>query len=451
MKLLKVQISNFRKLEDISFELSEKLTTIVGQNGTGKTSIFEAIRLAKSILTPDYQNEAQEALNDLGVFVPQTNSIVPDSIQKDKTKQTRICLKFKINDEEINEIDQNISQIATTRLLDAIGLNRLNQLEIVQFLSTDQGKLALQAQISTAKKEIETLKSSRECNVNLIIAPNGSSITGEYIFDQQIISFLFRMSQQKNYMLSKFSVFPADRFMQKGDIQLQIGINDVLQQRQSFSSIPSAKFNRLKTFLVNYVLTKPENMKSIETDFKEVFENLIPGKNLHEVFLNQTTGKLAVNIIEENTGAIYDIDFLSSGEKGLLLTCFLIKYNVARNGIILFDEPELHLNPSVNKKIVQFFLENIVEKNDVQIVLSTHSPEIMTSTRSHTECVLLHLRKPTDITPVPYYDNAQLEEALQRLGVETAEILNSKGLVYVEGTTDVVILEAVFREELFGF
>ena len=48
MKIKKIEVNNFRLLENINCNLEDDITLIVGKNNTGKTSFFEAIKLATS-------------------------------------------------------------------------------------------------------------------------------------------------------------------------------------------------------------------------------------------------------------------------------------------------------------------------------------------------------------------------------------------------------------------
>jgi len=52
MRLAEARIRNFRGLKNIEFSTSSPVTVIVGPNAVGKTSIFEAIRLHKALLSP---------------------------------------------------------------------------------------------------------------------------------------------------------------------------------------------------------------------------------------------------------------------------------------------------------------------------------------------------------------------------------------------------------------
>lgn len=47
-KLKKVKVKNFRLLENIVCNLEDDITLVVGKNNTGKTSFFEAIKIAIS-------------------------------------------------------------------------------------------------------------------------------------------------------------------------------------------------------------------------------------------------------------------------------------------------------------------------------------------------------------------------------------------------------------------
>jgi predicted ATPase len=50
-----------------------------------------------------------------------------------------------------------------------------------------------------------------------------------------------------------------------------------------------------------------------------------------------------------------------------------------KGGIALFEEPELHLNPGIQQKLADFFLE--ICKSDRQIIAETHSEYIVTRLR----------------------------------------------------------------------
>jgi len=67
-----------------------------------------------------------------------------------------------------------------------------------------------------------------------------------------------------------------------------------------------------------------------------------------------------------DAGKDFDIDGMSSGEKGLILTFLIISQSIKRGGIILLDEPELHLNPAVCRLLLPFLVEKYLAPFSVQ-------------------------------------------------------------------------------------
>ena len=189
---------------------------------------------------------------------------------------------------------------------------------------------------------------------------------------------------------------------------------------------------------------------AVKDDFQRVLGKLLPGKELAGVSITPV-GTLRVAIRELETGKVFDIDSMSSGEKGLILTFMLLKRGLARSGIALVDEPELHLNPAVCKNIVPFLNDEIVNGSDVQVLLCTHSAEILGNAFDNQSCGVYHLRSSTDATKVYDRDNREVFDALRRLGTTPAETLFSKGNIFVEGEHDAGILEEGFYDQVLGY
>jgi hypothetical protein len=248
-----------------------------------------------------------------------------------------------------------------------------------------------------------------------------------------------------------FTVFPADRSFPTGDIAIQLGQNEINQQVNSYSIQPNTKFARLKAAIISYLMINNNDISPIQEDFRLIFDNLLPGKELEGINLEQRTGRVSILIKEIDTGATYDIDFLSSGEKGLLLTIFLLLRTVRSGGLILIDEPELHLNPSVCQNIIPFLKLSVCKNKNAQIFLTTHSAEILASTKDDDDCRLLHLIGETTISPIYKNDNEEAQEAIKSLGITTSDLLFNKGVIYLEGTTDDDYINETLKGKVTGY
>ncbi|MGA9917368.1 MAG: AAA family ATPase, partial [Paraburkholderia sp.] len=134
----------------------------------------------------------------------------------------------------------------------------------------------------------------------------------------------------------------------------------------------------------------------------------------------------------------------SSGEKGLILTFLLLARSVENNGIVLLDEPELHLNPAVCKDLLAYLVNQYVKPKNLQVIICSHSPEILAGAFDSDECSVYHLISPTNLSRVRLQDEVNLDETLRRLGATESENLLYRGIVFVEGPHDVAILDAGF-------
>src|SRR5256885_16106768 len=73
---------------------------------------------------------------------------------------------------------------------------------------------------------------------------------------------------------------------------------------------------------------------------------------------------------------------LFRSEKGLILTFLIIARAVEKRGLILLDEPELHLNQAVCKSLLGFLLDEYLVPKDIQAIICSHSPEIFRDRKS---------------------------------------------------------------------
>jgi predicted ATP-dependent endonuclease of OLD family len=121
------------------------------------------------------------------------------------------------------------------------------------------------------------------------------------------------------------------------------------------------------------------------------------------------------------TNRLIELDGLSSGEKNIALTFLILARSVAEGGIALFDEPELHLNPAVCRDLLPFIMKNYSKPRDIQFLMCTHAPEILSGAFSDEECTLLHLKSATNISRIGKQALDEYSEALSRLGTSVSE------------------------------
>lgn len=86
-------------------------------------------------------------------------------------------------------------------------------------------------------------------------------------------------------------------------------------------------------------------------------------------------------------GASFSFDGLSSGQKEIVSTLFLIwNETQTRPGLVLIDEPELHLNPEWQREFIRH-LHTLAPRN--QYILATHSEDIFASVSEERRVLLV--------------------------------------------------------------
>jgi len=172
---------------------------------------------------------------------------------------------------------------------------------------------------------------------------------------------------------------------------------------------------------------------------KKIFAQLLPPKKLAYVDFSSSPLKI---IVSTPNGEI-DVDNLSSGEKEILFVFTeLLKLNL-KNSIILFDEPDLHLNQEVERKIVEQ-LKSLGPNN--QFWIATHSFGIMDSVDYDQLFRLDNYSGSNQITRV--FDDREKYGTFKAVAGDVGIITLGERIVFLEGTeeADKFILDTLFNE-----
>jgi predicted ATPase len=451
MKIRKLKIENLRGLSYVECDFDQPTNIIVGPNAIGKTTILEAIRLAKALLMPRFWQEGQQVLVSLGAMSqhPQlSNYLDYGALARDASEPLRISMSIELGADEVEYVKSAGQQIGFELLRGELGRpDDQSLLALTQYMSSTQGRARAEGVAKVVEEKLESLKPPYSLPFQLTLSGSTGQIQASDPFNRALIVALERRCPPHQALLS---YFPADRAFPSGEVNIQIGSAEASIQIQSHIGTAAAKYQRLKQTIVNSVLLSGVDQSQLREDFDYVLKKLLPGKELAGLSVT-TVGTLRVAIREANTGKVFDIDSMSSGEKGLILTFMLLRKSLAKGGIALLDEPELHLNPAVQKNIVPFLSESIVADNDLQIILCTHSGDILGSAFDRLDCSIHHLRSHKDATKIYKRDNREVFDALRRLGTTAVETLFARGNIFVEGEHDAAILEAGFYEQVIGY
>jgi predicted ATPase len=450
MKIRKLTIENLRGLSHVECDFDQPTNIIVGPNAIGKTTVLEAIRLAKGLLMPRYLEEGQQVLTSLGAMSmqPQLRGYLDyGALARDPAEPLKIFMTIEIETGEVEYLKQVQRQITTSLLRGELGrTNDEALLDVAQYAASTQGKARWEGLEKSVGEKLAALKPPHTLSVQLVLSGAGQN-SGSDPFNQALIMTLERRCPPHQALLS---YFPADRAFPAGEVNIQIGSAEASIQIQSHIGTAGAKYQRLKQTIVNNLMLTGVDQNKLREDFDHVLKKLLPGKELAGLSVTPV-GTLKVAIREAATGKVFDVDSMSSGEKGLILTFMLLRKSLARGGVALLDEPELHLNPAVQRNIIPFISESIAADNNLQVILCTHSADILGSAFDRTDCSIHHLRSHKDATKIYKRDDREVFEALRRLGTTAVDSLFSRGNIFVEGDQDEEILQEGFYEQVGGY
>ncbi|USA42356.1 AAA family ATPase [Spongiibacter taiwanensis] len=443
MKIIRCEIINFRGLRNIELNFQECTALIAGPNAVGKSTVLEAIRLNRSILMPRFPSEGQSVLHSLGAsqnpnqMMYRSNYFDFSAVAGNIKSNVSINLDILLSNAEIALINGNLPQLAIEYLRGKLGSQGLNdQSSLAQYLSSDEGRANLDEAQSRVRSYVASLSEDQPLKLYLEILQSGQ-LRGSDAIAQVTCGFLERSLPTSQ---AKFTYFSADRALPSGEAAIQIGSGDADNQIKSHIAEPQIKYQRLK----NNIATSTLFRQKIENDFELIFERVLPGKKFGGVEIGKS-GNFRVKILEAGSDKPIDIDSLSSGEKGLILTFLMIRRTLSPGGILLIDEPELHLNPSVCRRLLDFLIDECVKANNLQSIICTHSADILNNAYERDDCDIHHLKSATNVTPIYKGDFDEMYSALGRLGVSPAESFFYESRIFVEGDDDKEILEDCFR------
>jgi ABC-type hemin transport system ATPase subunit len=185
---------------------------------------------------------------------------------------------------------------------------------------------------------------------------------------------------------------------------------------------------------------------------RELTSNLLPHMSFEKI---DATNRDQVRVLfrVHKRDAAVDLDDLSSGEKSIIQMFYpLIERDIkaavteiaggAQDGprsemCVLIDEPELHLHPNLQLKILDY-LRVLTSKHSIQAIVASHSPTLVEAATFEE----LYLLKPVELVPqdenqlVQVANDEERLEALRSLFGATHNLTSLMPVVVVEGVKD---------------
>lgn len=183
---------------------------------------------------------------------------------------------------------------------------------------------------------------------------------------------LFALNSQP-FLLGSFAYFHSYRRLAPAPEERSVPSSGGFETNPySFDTFKSAVYELLLARSDLYEETKPEE---VEQEYRQLHQLLEKFAGVQLGKLRQADGgrpTIRVESIQQKES--FPIDGLSSGQKSIISTLYLIwKMSRERPGLVLIDEPELHMNPEWHREFMAELQELAAEN---QYVMATHSRDV---------------------------------------------------------------------------
>jgi predicted ATPase len=440
------------------FEIDDlsSFVVIAGQNGCGKSCLFDAIRLLKSFYGGYSQDEYMQWFSELAINVQDRREL--RRVFRDPSQPIEITAVIDFSDAEKQFMLENRADLvwpiawqrATGQRIDHWSFN---QMAIATQLAQHQQEV--DAEVAALSTQLKEALAAPDQTISLTITPDGSIDQAECL----PAHVSFQADRPDNLGIIEYH--SASRTYTRQPLQ---GINlDARafqdQRRQQRLYNWQAKYQNVKTelatgYLRNLIAAQSGEVatgEDLNETLKELFKTFFPEK-VYEGVRPLPQGSLEFPVRLPG-GERHDIDDLSSGEKEILYGYLRLRNSIPRGSVILLDEPELHLNPSLLQGFPDFYYRHLGVAQGNQLWLVTHSDTLLRQAIGNSNYRVYHMISATSSTgnqASPVLLDDDVDRAVVDLVGDLAAYRPHAKVVILEGkdedSFDIAFVQRLFPE-----
>lgn len=477
MRIRNVYIKNFRLLEDISVNLEDDITLIVGRNNTGKTSFLEIIKILTSAEDKlSFEDFSQSCYISFKSILEKYNKSIDDDIDE-KTKEDleeqiqNDCPKIELLI-EFEYDKKNDSLVDLSEFITDLDEKRNDATVLISYESKNSLGL-LNAFLARSDKDLSLLKFLKEkldsfyqikCYAVDKVSLHKHEIEGSFKDKiKKIVSFedikALRLLDDKkgdrnNTLALGFSKYYKERDKTNNDVELlEKSLKDISKDlKVKYNTILSKILLDLKKFGASTPIVIPAI--TIDSEFNS--ESII--KNNIKYYYQQDE----IDLPENYNGLGYSNLIYMILELASFIERFrnAKKEKVSEFLAILIEEPEAHMHPQMQ----QVFISQIkgilsdAKKEDiyVQLIITSHSSHILSEAGIDSEKGFNRIRyfnridgkiEPQDFNSLKIKNDKKTFRFLkQYLTLHKSDLFFSDKIILVEGTTERMLLPQMIQK-----
>jgi predicted ATPase len=367
VRLRKLQIASFKNLRAFSVSFSDEFTNVlVGPNGTGKSNVLEALIIifrdldlgASPAFAYTLEYECREATVTVDADPMRAKTQVAITVNDETVSSRRFSRKgggeylpafvFGYYSGPSNRMESHF-RLHQTRFADELlhGVDR--PLRPLLYARLVHSQFVLLSFFQREDQDRDVLR--------------------EHLRIRDLESVLFVLKRPYWYNVqrrSSRSDHGDDRFWGARGV-----VRDFLDRLYELALAPLHSETSDRLFL--FVRDKQDLMRLAQNYHgqQEFF------KALESLYISDLIEDVRTSVIVEGVDNALTFRELSEGEQQLLMVLGLLRFIEAKEGLILLDEPDTHLNPAWSLQYTRLLKDQVSDPTTTQIIMATHDPLVV--------------------------------------------------------------------------
>lgn len=376
MEIIKdIRITNYKGLEEIQFPCGS-VNILVGPNNTGKSSILQSIWMAISSLN-NFKDVLDTTLTDiiLDKFNINNNHYLITQGKQQSKIELLLYDNHKLTLELLFSINEYPEGIADLFLEFVNKMSRMDNLlyyprRIIKGRYDPRGNYKSSEELYfliQKLREVEQFSKNRNIKENI-----DERIELENLMKNLSEKLDSDIEAYKNEIIKSEKLFLTAKL----DNQL---ISLYTTMDNYTGEIPISKMDSFSNYMIPLII----NSSTINANASVLYKRLVNTKNLAEVlnilktripyFEDIREPERELHVLLENVEKPLPLSFMGDGFKALLKLSFMAP--LIRNGVVLFEEPEVSMHPGYLDILAR---EIILNSDNSQFFITTHSMELLT-------------------------------------------------------------------------
>lgn len=375
-KVRHLELNNIRRLDHLNLTFDDRLTVLIGENATGKTTICESLTKALSWVLSAIRRENIDGLN------------ITDNDIKSGEMQAKILIDLVLD--EHNPIHYSLAHSlqdgAQAHQSDFTQLREYGA--VIRECITAKGcEVTLPLFIFYSVNRPNFVRGARKIHLN-----RGSAY--DHALDEKV-----RISDMIEWFVTLENLSSQEAGTELRDLEqfralLMSTLNEFLDEEKNADVVKRSLLEDALSGIQQKLVDTDEKIailkcrpnstaEKLKKLVNETVKDLIP--NASGIFVDRSTGK--DRVVLDIYGELHDIQYLSHGQRSVL---FMVADLLSRleilnphledprksPGIVIIDEIELHLHPTWQQTIIDSLLKIFP---NIQFIITTHSPQVIST------------------------------------------------------------------------